>query len=142
MSVEDELVLPADQVAECEGGIGLARALGDHPLPLDALAAVVRRRRRVDDQARARARASTEAGGPGYQMSSQMVSPTRTPPMLDDRGIVSRLEVAPLVEDAVVGQEELAVHATNPAVCEHGGRVVGGGIVLGKADDRDQPVHG
>ena len=55
------------------------------------------------------ASASTDAGGPGYQMSSQIVSPTRTPPISINAGRVAGLEVAALVEDAVVGQQDLAV---------------------------------
>ena len=55
------------------------------------------------------ARASSLAGGPGSQMSSQTVSPTRSPGDVDQRAAGAGLEVALLVEDAVVGQVDLAV---------------------------------
>ena len=55
------------------------------------------------------ASASSEAGGPGSQMSSQTVSPIVMLAELDQRSAGAGLEVALLVEHAVVGQEHLAV---------------------------------
>ena len=85
------------------------------------------------------ASASTEAGGPGYQMSSQIVSPTRAPATSISAGRVARLEVAALVEDAVVRQQDLAVDGADLPVPEHGDGVVGGRVVLGEADQRHDP---
>ena len=49
--IEDQLVLATDHVAESECGAILARPLGEHPLARPALAAVIRRSRRVHDHA-------------------------------------------------------------------------------------------
>ena len=66
------------------------------------------------------ASASSLAGGPGSQMSSQIVEPDRRAVDLAARaGRVAGLEVAVLVEDAVVGQEHLAVDALHRAVGQH-----------------------
>ena len=46
VAVEDQLVLAADQVAEHDLGEAVAGPLDQHPLALDALAPVVRARRR------------------------------------------------------------------------------------------------
>ena len=86
------------------------------------------------------ASASSLAGGPGSQMSSQTVSPMVVPPYADHRGRVADLEVAVLVEHAVVGQEHLAVDALHLPVGQHGQRVVDVLRVLGEADQRDHPV--
>ena len=67
-------------------------------------------------------------------MSSQIVSPTRTPSTSISAGLVAGLEVAALVEDAVVGQAALAVDALDLAVGEHRERVVGRG--RGRVDQR------
>ena len=109
VAVEDQLVLAADEVAEGDGGEVVARALDEHPLALqrpcrawygDADALTI---------SGAPASASSEAGGPGVQMSSQIVSPMRGLAELDHRAALAGLEVALLVEDAVVGQVALAV---------------------------------
>ena len=73
-------------------------------------------------------------------MSSQTVRPTALLADLDHRAAVARLEVALLVEDAVVGQEDLAVDRVHDAVGEHGGGVVDVLRALGKADDGDDPL--
>jgi hypothetical protein len=136
VAVEDQLVLSANEVADGEGGTRLAGALRDHPLAVRALAAVIRRCRRVDDQARARERLdrSRRARIPDVLADGQ---PDPRAADLDHRLLVARLEVAPLVEHAVVGQEDLAIDAADLAVREHRGRVVGGDLALGEADDRD-----
>ena len=54
--VEDELVLPADEVAEREVRAGVAGACHEHLLAVLGLADVERRGREVDDQLRARER--------------------------------------------------------------------------------------
>ena len=90
--------------------------------------------------------ASSLAGGPGSQMSSQTVSPTRAAPAcpqgdVDDRTGRARLEVALLVEHAVVGQVDLAVDRVDRPVGEDGGGVVDVLGALGEADDGDEPVR-
>ena len=77
--VEDELVLSADEVAEGEVGGVVAGPRDEHLLAVLRLADVVRRGREVDEQRRAGER---EIGrrGPGCQMSSQIVGPTRISP--------------------------------------------------------------
>ena len=89
------------------------------------------------------ASASSLAGGPGSQMSSQTVSPTRAAPRpdVDHRTARPGLEVALLVEDAVVGQVDLAVDRVHGAVGEHGGGVVRLLGALGEADDGDDPAR-
>ena len=79
VAVEDELVLPADDRAERERRNVLAGALDDERLALEALARVVGGRGEVDDSV-APASAASEQGGPGCQMSSQIVTPMRCSP--------------------------------------------------------------
>ncbi len=56
ITVEHELVLPANQVAESDHGDVVPRALDKHALALGALAGVIRRGRDVDEHRRARER--------------------------------------------------------------------------------------
>ena len=90
---------------------------------------------------RAPASASSVIGGPGTQMSSQMVRPTLTPSTSIDRPARAALEVAQLVEDAVVGQVDLAVDGLHAAVGEHRGGVVDVVGALGEADERDDALR-
>ena len=87
------------------------------------------------------ASASSLAGGPGSQMSSQTVRPRRCAADVDDGAGRAGLEVALLVEDAVVGQVDLAVDRVHGAVGEDGGGVVDVLGALGKADDGDEPAR-
>jgi hypothetical protein len=125
MAVEDQLVLSAHQVAHREGGAGLPRALLDHLLPREALAAVIGGGRGVHDQAGARE--GLHRGGrarvPDVLADRE---PHADPGHLDQRRAVARLEVAALVEDAVIGQEHLAVGRPHGAVGDDRGGVVGG----------------
>ena len=86
------------------------------------------------------ASASSLAGGPGSQMSSQTVRPIVVPFIRTSGGRVADLEVALLVEDAVVRQEHLAVDALDLAVGEDGQAVVDVLGVLGEADQRDHAL--
>ena len=86
------------------------------------------------------ASASSEAGGPGLpdvladgQADAQVAE-------LDQPAAVARLEVALLVEDAVVGQEHLAVDRLYAAAGEHGAGVVDVVGELWEADQRHDPV--
>ena len=87
------------------------------------------------------ASATSLAGGPGSQMSSQIVSPRVVPLIRGHRRRVADLEVALLVEHAVVRQEHLAVDAAHLAVGEHGERVEDVLRVLGEPDQRDGVAH-
>ena len=106
--VEDELVLAADEGAEGDAGDVVAGSLGEHPLALGALAGVVGGGRDVEDQRRAGERllAGRWSRLPDVLAHGQ---PIRLPVELDDRAAGAGLEVALLVEDAVVGQVDLAV---------------------------------
>ena len=86
------------------------------------------------------ASASSDAGGPGSQMSSQTVSPTLRSSSSISAAAVAGLEVALLVEDAVVGQVHLAVDRVHAAAGEHRARVVDVVGELGKADQGHDPV--
>ena len=70
-------------------------------------------------------------------MSSQTVSPTVIAVDLDDRGAGAALEVADLVEHAVVGQVDLAVVPLHRSVGEDRRSVVDVQGALGVAHDRD-----
>ena len=72
---------------------------------------VVRRAVDVDDDLGAGAAPARASGPSGYQMSSQMFTPTSTPAIVEHGRLVPALEVALLVEDAVVRQELLVVDA-------------------------------
>jgi hypothetical protein len=123
--VEDQLVLPPDRVAEREGGGPRTGALGDHllagvPLPPGEWGGGG-----VDDESGAGGRllALRRAGNPDVLADRQA---HRGPVHLYQGRLAARLEVAALVEYAVVGQMHLAVDATHPAIREHRQRVVGG----------------
>ena len=87
------------------------------------------------------ASAASAAGWPGVQMSSQMVSPMRALPRSSTDGVLAGLEVALLVEDAVVGQPRLAVDRVDRAAGEHRERVVDVVGALGEADQRDDALR-
>src|SRR5205807_219363 len=62
VAVEHELVLTAEEPAERDAREVVARALREHPLPLQALARRVRRGGDVDDQGRPRERLLARRG--------------------------------------------------------------------------------
>jgi hypothetical protein len=80
VSVEDQLVLAADGVAEGDEARVVSRSRHQHLLALDLLADVERRRADVHEQLGACER---EIGrrGPGCHMSSQIVRPTSVSPI-------------------------------------------------------------
>ena len=136
--VEDQLVLAADQRAEGERGSVLARALADHQLALEPLAGVVGGGREVDDQ---RGTGQRHVGARRTRLPDVLADrdPDAMLAELDQRTGAAGLEVALLVEDAVVGQQDLAVDARHAPVGEHRRGVVDVGGALRKADDRDEP---
>ena len=87
------------------------------------------------------ASARSVAGGPGCQMSSQIVGPTTTSPKPEQHEVAPRREVAVLVEDAVVRQVALAVDVAHLAVREHEARVVEVGVEVRRADERGDAVR-
>ena len=135
VAVEDELVLAADERAERERGDVLAGALDDHRLALEALAGVVGRGGEVDDQRRAGERL-VRARRPGLPDVLADRDADAVPRRARSGRPRAGLEVALLVEDAVVGQVHLAVDRRDAPVREHGGGVVDVGAALGEADDR------
>jgi hypothetical protein len=136
VAVEDELVLAADEVAERDRAEVVARPLDEHLLALAALAREVGGRRCVHDQRRAGERLLLRrmAGGPDVLADRQ---PDPRGAEVDHHRVVARLEVALLVEDAVVGEQGLAVDRRNLAIGEHGERVVDVLRALGEADHGD-----
>ena len=123
VAVEDELVLAAHGVHEDDGGEVVHRALDEHPLAPGAHAAP------IGDADRftitwAPASASVIAGRAGLPDVLADAEPDRDAVQLDDRRLGARLEVALLVEDAVVRQVHLAVGGHHVAVGEHRGGVV------------------
>ena len=73
-------------------------------------------------------------------MSSQTVRPMVVPPTRDHGRGIADLEVALLVEHAVVRQEDLAVDRPHLSVGQHGERVVDVLRVLREPDQRDHPL--
>ena len=90
---------------------------------------------------RAPASASSLSGGPGCQMSSQIGQADLHAVDLDERRPGALLEVADLVEDAVVGQVDLAVDGLHRAVGQDRRAVEDVVGALGEADDGDDVVH-
>ena len=129
---------PPTSAAERDRAEVVARPLGDHPLAHDALARDVRRRGDVDDDRRPRERleAHRQARLPDVLADRQ---PDGDAVDLDERGAGAALEVAHLVEDAVVRQVDLAVVRPHRAVGEDRRGVVDVQAALGEADDRDDP---
>ncbi len=140
MAVEDQLVLSADGIAECDEAGVVERPHAQHLLALAVLADVERRRRDVRDQLRAAER----------QVGRRW---PRLPDVLADRRadadvaeaqedeVVARREVPVLVEDAVVRQVALAVDAAHLAVREHVTGVVEVGVEVGRADEHGDAVR-
>ena len=140
-AVEDQLVLAADEVAEDDRGEVVPSALDQHLLALRRLSGMVGGGGQVDDHLRAgdRLGAGRRAGLPDVLADGQ---PDGNVVQLDERGLGARLEVAVLVEYAVVRQEHLPVHGGHPAIGQDRGRVVDVVGALREADQRHDPVGG
>ena len=139
MTIEHELVLAADERAERDGGEVVARALGEHPLALAALARVVRRRADVDEQRRACERLFV--GQPAWTWLPDVLADRQSDRQLadlDHPALGARLEVPLFVEDAVVRQVDLAVDRLDGAVGQHCARVVD---IVGTLREPDQRDH-
>jgi predicted amidohydrolase len=139
VTVEDQLVLAADRVAERDEAQVVGRPYLQHLFALTVLADVERRGRDVRNQLCARER---EVGRrwPGL------------PHVLADRGadhdvaeaeqheVVARREIPVFVEDAVVRQVALAVDVPHLAVGKREACVVEVGVEVGSTDERRDPV--
>ncbi len=123
VAVEDELVLAADGVHEHDRRLVVHGALHEHPLAGDAVSAPVRRGRQVHEHLRS-GQGLAHRGGPRLPDVLADGDSDRDPVHLEDQRLGSGLEVALLVEDAVVREVDLAVDGRHRAVGEHGRRVV------------------
>jgi hypothetical protein len=123
VAVENQLVLPADGVHVRDYNAMVYGARVEHLVAKVAFASVERRRTDVDDQFRISIRLGRRR-------------PARVPDVLanvdaeigaaelDDGARAARLEVAILIEHAVVRQEDLVVHGSKKPIMRYGGRVV------------------
>ena len=136
MAVEDELVLAADEVAERDVGSVVARARDEHLLAVLGLADVEGRRGEVDEQRRAGER---EIGRRRARLPDVLADRRADEHLahLEQQELAPGREVAVLVEDAVVGQEVLAVDALDGAVRAHEGGVREVAVEGRAADERD-----
>ena len=134
--IEQEFILAADETAEGDAGEVVARPLREHALALQALARVVGGRRDVHDQGRSRERL---LGGGGTRLPDVLAHGQADPLGADINHGAGRagLEVALLIEDAVVGQVHLAIDRVHRPAGQHGRRVVHVLRPLRKAHDRD-----
>ena len=115
MAVEDELVLSADEVAECEVGARVASARHEHLLTALGLADVERRRREIHDQLRSRER---EVGRRRAWLPDVLADrePNGRLPDPEEDELTALREVAVLVEHAVVREEVLSVDGLHASV--------------------------
>jgi hypothetical protein len=136
MAVEHELILPPDEIAEGDCGDVVTRTLDQHPFALGALTDVIRGGRDVDQQ---RGPGQRLVGGRWPRLPDVLADRQSDQGVaeLDQRAAGARLEVALLVEDAVVGQKHLAVDRLDRAAGEHGAGVVDIVGALREADQRD-----
>ena len=139
--VEEQLVLAADEVAEGEIGRVVAGAGDEHLLAVLGLADEVRRRREVDEQLGARER---EIGGGRPRLPDVLADrrPDQDLAVAEQDQLAPGGEVALLVEDAVVGEEALAVERLQFAVRADGARVEEVAVEPRRPDERGQPRPG
>ena len=135
VAVEDQLVLPADRVAEGDEARIVAGARDEHLLALDLLADVERRGADVHEQLRSRQR-EVGRGRPGLPHVLADRDADERAAQLQQDEVAARSEVAVLVEDAVVRQEALAVDRLDGAVRADGARVVEVVAEVGEAHER------
>ena len=141
VAVEDELVLAADGVAQCNERSGVARAGAEHLLPFAVAQQMERRGRDVDDQLRAGER---EVGGGRSRLPHVLAhgDADQRFAVLEEIEPVSRREVAELVEDTVVRQEALLHECLHLAGSAHRGSVVEVSFEVRRADDGDDAARG
>ena len=135
MTVEDELVLTADEVAERKVRRVVARPRDEHLLAILRLADVERGGGEVDEQRRA---GECEIGCRWARLPHVLADrrPDEHVAYLQEHELAPRREVPMLVEDAVVRQEVLAVDALDGSVCTDEGGVCQIAVEGGGADER------
>ncbi len=136
VAVEDELVLPADEVAEREKRGRVARAGDEHLLPVLGLPHVERRGGEVDDELGSR---EGQVGGGRARLPDVLADGRSDEDVADlDEDEVATLEEVPvLVEDAVVREEVLPVHGLHATVGTDGARVREVAVEPGSPHERD-----
>jgi hypothetical protein len=139
VSVEDQLVLAADGVAEGDEACVVARAGGEHLLALAIAAEVERRGRDVRQELRP---GECEIGGGRPRLPHVLADrrPDQRAAVLEQEQIAGRREVAVLVEDPVVREKPLAVQRLHLAGGADGAGVVEVAVEVGSSDERDDPA--
>src|SRR5581483_7194748 len=135
VAVEDELVLAADCVHECDEGGSVARPLLEHLLSLAVLADVERRGGDVHEQLCSGER-EVDRGRPRLPHVLADGDPDQRLAEPEHDEVAPRREVPLLVEDAVVREEALPVDRLHLAACADGARVVEVAVEVGGADER------
>jgi hypothetical protein len=140
VSVENQLVLAADRVAERDEAGVVARTRDEHLLALDLATDVERRRADVHEQLRARER---EVGRRRPRLPHVLADGQTDERLaeLEQHELAPGREVAVLVEDAVVRQESLAVDRLDVAVRADRARVEEVLVEMGEADDCDDVLR-
>ena len=141
VAVEDELVLPADEVAEGEERGRVPRARDEHLLAILGLPDVEGRGGEVDDELRSRQR---QVGRRRPRLPDVLADrrPDEDVSDPDEDELAPLEEVAVLVEDAVVRQEVLAVDGLHTAVGADRARVREVAVEPGRPDERDDARRG
>jgi hypothetical protein len=140
-AVEDELVLAAHRVQVAEKDGAVTGPSGEHSLAELALAAVERGGSDGDNDFGA---SETLAAGRITGVPDILADREPDPGSghAEDRRLRAGLEVAVLVEDAVVGKILLAIDAGQPAIAHDGGRVVDVIVLIDEAHDEGQAGAG
>jgi hypothetical protein len=139
-AVEDQLVLPAHQVAVHHRQAGVGDALAQH-LVAQALLVHVEGRG-VEHQQQLGTGPAGHVGGAGFPHVGADVDAHPHALEFEHAGLMAGLEVALLVEDLVVGQAVLEVGARHAAVLDHRGGVEALAGPLGRvADQHRDALH-
>ena len=136
VSVEDELVLPTDEVAEGEVGAGVARSRHQHLLPLFRLADVEGRCGEIDDELRA-GEGEVSRGRAGLPQVLADRGPEIDVSQVEQQEVAPLGEVAVLVENAVVREELLAIDRLDATIRADGAGVREISVEPGCSDQRD-----
>ena len=138
--VEDELVLGADGVHEHDPAGVVPRPRREHVLALGALAEVERRGRDVGDDVRA---GEGEVGGRRAGLPDVLADrrPDQRLAAAQEDELAPRLEVAVLVEDAVVRKELLVVDRLDLAVHADSARVEEVAVEMRRPDECGDPLR-
>src|SRR6266550_2908790 len=135
VAVEDQLVLAAHRVDPGHKGAVVGGAAADHRLAWPALAVVVGRTVDVDQELGAMVcLPSHRAGRKPAVLAHRQTDPDAA--HLDDRAAVAWFEIPFLVEDAVVGQENLVKDGLDFTAAEERRRVEYVAFLVDEADDR------